>query len=119
MTIPEGYSLLYPMTDTGLSRAMVYYKLQLTRGGLFIFLREDKETPKSMTSDINAVLHDLITAGVHGIEHAPIIFKNGELSYDGISIDPFGNVNFYAIGGLSEDEAVDNYMVRHGTSLGL
>jgi hypothetical protein len=118
MKIPENYSLLSPVTETGFSRAMVYYKLRLARGGLYIFLQEDHETPKSLTSDVDAVILDLIAMGVGNILKATILFKNGELSYDGISIDPFGNVHLYPVGGDSEEQTIENYLQRHGPTFG-
>lgn len=116
MKILENYSLLSPVTETGFSRAMVYYKLRLAKGGLYIFLQEDHETPKSLTSDADAVILDLIEMGVGYIVKATILFKNGELTYDGISIDPFGNVHFYPIGGDSEEQAIENYLLHYGST---
>lgn len=107
--IPDGYSLLSPTTDTGLSRATVYYKLLITTGSTFIvILEEDKNTPKSMAQDIGAVIGDLMNAGVDNPSDAIIVFKNGSLSYDGISIDEFGRVDFYRIGGTNEKEVIQN-----------
>ena len=107
----EKYFLLSPFTDTGLSRAMVYYCLFLTNGGLFIFLKEGELSPKSMSEDISAVLLDLIHLGVENLDKAPIIFKNG-VFFDGIAIDSSGDAHFYSLGAKSEREAIQSSFKR-------